>query len=94
MSNTERSLKQTKVFELTEKMYHDTREINNFDSDEDILIEISNAIDQLIKGVGLSRKDQIHFLQKHTLMTIMRQAQEYMNHKEKMEIKKMQEDLK
>ena len=94
MSNTERSLKQTKVFELTEKMYHDTREINNFDSDEDILIEISNAIDQLIKGVGLSRKDQIHFLQKHTILTIMRQAQAYMNHKEKEEIKKMQEDLK
>ena len=94
MSNTERSLKETKVFELTQKMYHDTREINNFDSDEDILIEISNAIDQLIKGVGLSKKDKIRFLQKHTILTIMREAQAYMNHKEKEEIKKMQEDLK
>ena len=94
MSNTERSLKETKVFELTKQMYHDTREINNFDSDEDILIEISNAIDKLIKGVGLSKKDQIHFLQKHTILTIMREARAYMNHKEKVEIKKMQEDLK
>ena len=94
MSNTTRSLKELETFELTKKIYHDTREINNFDSDEDILIEISNAIDQLIKGVGLSRKDQIHFLQKHTILTIMRQAQAYMNHKEKEEIKKMQEDLK
>ena len=94
MSNTTRSLKELETFELTKKMYHDTREINDFDSDEDILIGISNAIDQLIKSVGLSKKDQIHFLQKHTLMTIMRQAQAYMNHKEKEEIKKMQEDLK
>ena len=94
MSNTERSLKETKVFELTEKMYHDTREINNFDSDEDILIEISNAIDKIITTVGLSKKDKIRFLQKHTILTIMREAQAYMNHKEKEEIKKMQEDLK
>ncbi len=64
MSNTERSFKETKVFELTEKMYHDTREINNFDSDEDILIEISNAIDRLIKGVGLSTKDKNPFFTK------------------------------
>lgn len=94
MSNTERSFKETKVFELTEKMYHDTREINNFDSDEDILIEISNAIDKIITTVGLSTKDKIRFLQKHTILTIMREAQAYMNHKEKVEIKKMQEDLK
>tara|TARA_R110002124_G_scaffold148047_1_gene313505 strand:- start:76 stop:360 length:285 start_codon:yes stop_codon:yes gene_type:complete len=94
MSNTERSFKETKVFELTEKMYHDTREINNFDSDEDILIEISNAIDKIITTVGLSTKDKIRFLQKHTILTIMREAQAYMNHKEKEEIKKMQEDLK
>ena len=94
MSNTERSFKETKVFELTEKMYHDTREINNFDSDEDILIEISNAIDKIITTVGLSKKDKIRFLQKHTILTIMREAQAYMNHKEKVEIKKMQEDLK
>jgi|TARA_R110000796_G_scaffold236382_1_gene355780 hypothetical protein len=94
MSNTERSLKETKVFELTKQMYHDTREINNFDSDEDILIEISNAIDKIITTVGLSRKDKIRFLQKHTILTIMREAQAYMNHKEKVEIKKMQEDLK
>ena len=87
------SLKEQKAMDMTFKIFHDLEDIKSVKELKKVKL-VHELIEQVLDNSELGTMDSITMLKNITLRTIHISTLKYLDHKEKKELEKMQEDMK